>query len=141
LRLGITGAILAAAGQQLAPLAPETGGLNTYLLRAPGFLGSIVIAVAAYCSAQALAGNRDRAWIRARAAAESIKSAIFLYRASAPPFDTPARTKELQTRIEKTLQDLTDVEKRQPAADDKKPELTPLTVEGYIKARPKDQID
>src|SRR5687768_3141561 len=79
LRLGIGGAILAATGQQLAPLAPQEGALD-YLVRAPGLLGSVMIAIAAYCSAQSTAGNRDRVWIRARGAAESIKSAIFLYR-------------------------------------------------------------
>ena len=95
LSLAVAGAVLAALGEQLAPLAPP-GGPFAYVLRAPGVLAAAVIALAAYFSAQGLAAHRDRLWIRCRAAAESIKSAIYLYRASVSPFDTPARTAEIR---------------------------------------------
>lgn len=139
LRLAVAGAVLAALGEQLAPLAPP-GGPLAYVLRAPGVLGAAVIALAAHFSAQGFAAHRDRLWIRCRAAAESIKSAIYLYRAAVSPFDTPARTAEIRTRVENLLKELGDVEARQPDPDEKVPPLGPLTVADYVGERVTDQI-
>jgi hypothetical protein len=100
---GIAGAALATLGQQLVPLAPKEGVL-VWLFKAPGILGSCAVALSAYLAKQALANDRIRAWTQARAAAESLKSGIFLYRAKAPPFDGPDRVQQLVSRVEKVLE-------------------------------------
>src|SRR5215469_4884927 len=109
--LGIAGAALATLGQQLAPLAPKEGML-VWLFKAPGVLGSCAVALSAYLAKQAVANDRVRAWTRARAAAESLKSGILLYRASAPPFDDPDRVRQLVARVEKVLDAMKDLEPR-----------------------------
>jgi hypothetical protein len=86
-----------------------------------------------------MAGNRDKLWIRCRAAAESLKSEIYLYRAAVAPFDGADRGKQLNDRVEKILQELKDIEPRQPAAETAPP-LNPLTVDAYIAERVDDQI-
>jgi SMODS and SLOG-associating 2TM effector domain 1/SMODS and SLOG-associating 2TM effector domain 3 len=137
--LAIAGATLAALGQQLVPMA-AVGGIEGFAFRAPGVLGAAVIALATYFSSQAVSGSRDRAWIRCRAAAESIRSAIYLYRASVPPFDTAARAAELSARVEKALEDLSDIEPRPPDAGEPAPALDALTVDRYIGERVSEQI-
>ncbi|MGC2658716.1 MAG: hypothetical protein WA324_12230 [Bryobacteraceae bacterium] len=92
LRLAIAGAFLATLGQQIMSLAPKDGHL-VILYRSPGILGSAVIALATYFSSQALAGNRERIWLKSRSGAESLKSAIFLYRRTYLPLT--ARTEAL----------------------------------------------
>lgn len=137
LRLAIVGAILATLGQQLAPLVPKQG-LLVWVLKAPGILGACAVALSAYLAKQALANDRIQAWTRARAAAESLKSGIFLYRASAPPFDGSDRVKQLVTRVEKILDGLKDLEPR--PADGAPPPSGPLRVESYITNRLDEQI-
>jgi hypothetical protein len=136
--LAIAGAILATIGQQLAPLAPKEGIL-VWAFKAPGILGSCAVALSAYLAKQALADNRVQAWIRARAAAESLKSGIFLYRALAPPFDGPDRVKQLVSRVEKVLEGLKDLETR--PADLVPPPVGQLQVEKYITDRVDEQIE
>jgi hypothetical protein len=95
LRLAISGAILAALGQQVMLFAPNEGNLRM-LYSAPGVLGAAVIALAAYFSSQALGENRERIWIKCRSAAESIKSLVMLYRAAVRPFDGLDRGAQLR---------------------------------------------
>jgi len=138
LRLAIAGAILAALGQQIMPSAPKDGIL-AIVYRAPGVAGAAIIALAAYFASQVLAGNREKIWIECRAAAESLKSAIYLYRAKAAPFDGQDRGVQLRQRVDQVLQQLKDIVPRQstPEAD---PSLNPLTVDDYITERVDDQI-
>jgi hypothetical protein len=135
--LGIAGAALATLGQQLTPLAPKEG-LVVWLFKAPGVLGSCAVALSAYLAKQALADNRIQAWTRARAAAESLKSGIFLYRASAPPFDGPDRVKQLVSRVDNVLDGLKDLETR--PADGASPPAGQLEIERYITDRVDEQI-
>ena len=138
--LALAGALLATIGDQIARFAPKEGP-EVYLFRGPGMLAAGLIALASYISGQALSGDRDKIWIRCRAAAESIKSSIHLYRAAVPPFDTANRTVELSQRIEKTLQDMKDIQTRPPDASETKPALDALTVDNYIDVRVVDQIN
>jgi len=139
LRLAISGAILAALGQQVMLFAPAEGNLRM-LYSTPGILGAAVIALAAYFSSQALGENRERIWIKCRSAAESIKSALILYRASVRPFDGLDRGAQLRQRVDKILQEVKEIELRQPQSESV-PALHPLTVEEYIVARVDDQIN
>jgi hypothetical protein len=139
LGLAIAGAILATLGQQIMPFAPKEGNLGI-LYSAPGILGAAVIALAAYFSSQALGENRERIWIKCRSAAESIKSALILYRASVRPFDGLDRGAQLRQRVDKILQEVKEIELRQPQSESV-PDLHPLTVEEYIVERVDDQIN
>jgi hypothetical protein len=138
LLLAIGGAILATLGQQIAPSAP-TAGFGWFLFKAPGVIGSGAIALSAYFATQAIAGNREGIWVRCRSAAESLKAAIFLYRASVAPFDGTDRSSQLRQRAEKLLDELKAIEKRQPP-EEAAPILTPLSVDEYIAQRVDDQI-
>jgi hypothetical protein len=139
LRLAIAGAILATLGQQIMPFAPKEGNLGI-LYSAPGILGAAVIALAAYFSSQAVGENRERIWIKCRSAAESIKSLLILYRTAVHPFDGLDRGAQLREHVDKILQEVKDVELRQPEAESL-PDLHPLTVEEYIVERVDDQIN
>jgi hypothetical protein len=139
LRLAIAGAILATLGQQIMPFAPKEGNLGI-LYSAPGILGAAVIALAAYFSSQALSEKPERIWIKCRSAAESIKSALILYRASVHPFDGIDRGAQLRQRVDKILQEVKEIEVRQPQSESA-PDLHPLTVGEYIVERVDDQIN
>jgi len=130
LRLAIGGAIVATVGEQIGPVVPAL----PWLSKALGAVGAAAIALAAYLSRQAQADDREGIWTRCRSAAESLKSAIFLYRASGPPFDGTDRAARIRSQTEKVLDDMKDVEARQPGPEDP-PRLTPLTVDGYITER------
>ena len=110
-----------------------------WLYKAPGVLGAGVVALAAYLATQALANDRVQAWTRARAAAESLKSGIFLYRASAPPFDGADRTAQLVSRVQKVSEDMKGAETR--PSDDKPAPPGQLTVNQYISERVDDQVN
>lgn len=135
--LAISGAVLATLGQQLSPITPADGMLM-WLYKAPGILGSGAVALSAYLAKQALASDQVRSWTRARGAAESLKSGIFLYRAAAPPFDGADRVTQLVSRVQKLLDDLKDVESR--PQDDKPAPPPELTVDQYISERVDDQV-
>jgi hypothetical protein len=121
------------------PFAPKEGDLRI-LYSAPGILGAAAIALAAYFSAQALGENRERIWIKCRSAAESIKSALILYRASVRPFDGLDRSAQLRQSVDKILQEVKEIELRQPPSESV-PDLHPLTVEEYLVERVDDQIN
>ena len=135
--LAVAGAILATLGQQLAPWAPKAGFL-LWIFKSPGILGSCAVALSAYLAKQALDKDRIQAWTRARAAAESLKSGIFLFRASAPPFDGLDRVEQLVWRVEKVLEGLKDLEPR--PADGGQPPIGQLRVDNYITDRVDEQI-
>jgi len=105
-----------------------------WLSRAFGAAGAAAIALAAYLSRQAQADDREGIWTRCRSAAESLKSAIFLCRASTPPFDGADRAARIRSQTEKVMEEMNGVEPRQPGPEDP-PRLTPLTVDGYITER------
>jgi len=130
LRLAVGGAIIATLGEQLGTLMPAL----PWLSRAFGAAGAAAIALAAYLSRQAQADDREGIWTRCRSAAESLKSAIFLCRASTPPFDGADRAARIRSQTEKVMEEMNGVEPRQPGPEDP-PRLTPLTVDGYITER------
>jgi len=130
--LGIAGALIGTLGQVINPSPQSTTS------KVAGIAGSIVVALAGVAATQATAGNRDKLWIKARAAGEGIKTCVFLYCASAPPFDGADRANVLADKTEKAMLDLKGTELRPGTIKDPP---GPLTVEGYIKARVDDQID
>jgi len=130
--LGIAGAVIGTLTQFIAPDVTSTPA------KILGVVASLAVALAGVAATQAVSGSRDKIWIRSRAAAESLKSAVYLYAASVPPFDGPNRAAALAERVEKTTKDLAGIELR-PGKTDKQPP-GPLTVDDYIKARVDDQV-
>ena len=129
LGLAIGGAIVATIGEQ--HLIPGT---------ATGAVASAAIALSAFLSKQAQGDNRVSIWTQSRAAAEFLKSGLFLYRVGGQPFDGQDRAAQMTQRVQKVLNDMAKVESRQPEQKPV-PELGPLTVDDYIKTRVQEQID
>ncbi len=131
--LGITGAVIGTVAQCLS-LSP-----TSVAARALGIAGSLAVALAGLAATQAVSGDKEKLWIRCRAAGEALKSTVYLYSASVPPFDGPDRGAALGQRVERTLKDLDRIALRPGKAD--KPPPGPLSVTDYIAARTDDQID
>jgi hypothetical protein len=129
--LGIIGAVIGTAGH-FAEHDPLT-------FKIVGVVGSLAVALAGVAAMQATSGGRDKIWIKCRGAGEGLKGAIYLYSASAAPFDGPNRTNVLAQFVEKVLKILEGVELR-PGKMDKQPP-GPLTIADYIKVRVDDQIN
>jgi hypothetical protein len=130
--LAIAGAILAATGQELSPWPKFS--------RAAALLASFALALAAYFGKQALTASQTSDWVKARSAAESLKAATYLYRASAPPFDQTDRMKALSDLVATIERRVESLQARSPA-NEESPDLSPLTVDDYIQKRVEDQID
>jgi hypothetical protein len=74
----------------LGPLAtarPEW--LPTWAIKVVGLISALVVALSAYLSDKVLGTDRDVAWVRAREAAEGLKSLVYAFLAGIPPFNGP----------------------------------------------------
>jgi len=132
--LAIAGAILAAIGQELASLAawPKAA-------QGAAVLASFAVAISAYFGKEALTPNKTSDWVKARSAAESLKAAVYMYRASAPPFDKADRAKALADLVATVEARVDTIQTKVPAAEDP-PDFSPLTVDEYIQQRVEEQI-
>jgi len=107
------------------------------------WVAAVALGIATYLTNQLLTDAERLSWVKARAAAEALKSEAFKYVTRVPPYDTNQRDALLETKsdeIAATLQSLepsplTDVER---AA--KRP-VDPLTDADYQRTRVKDQLD
>jgi hypothetical protein len=131
--LGIAGAVMATVAQLLSP------NPNSVAAKALGIAGSLAVALAGLAATQAVSGDKEKLWIRCRATGETLKSAVYLYSASVPPFDAPNRGGALAQRVERALKDLDRIALRPGNVDKPPPEQ--LSVTDYIAARVDDQID
>jgi cellulose biosynthesis protein BcsQ len=93
----------------------------------------------AYVSVQTLAENRQLTWLRCRSAAESVKSALFLYRTGVPPFADADRQEQLFRKLQGILDDTKGIEMR-PSDENPPPMLDALDVRQYISVRVDAQI-
>jgi hypothetical protein len=130
--LGILGAAIGTVAHYVSP-SPTL--ITSKVL---GVSAAVLVALAGLAATQAASGGRDKARIRCRAAAEALKSAVYLFSASVPPFDGQNRAVVLGERVEKTLKDLAGIELRPGKMDREPPGL--LTVADYITQRVDDQI-
>jgi hypothetical protein len=126
--LGIAGAAIGTAAQYVPP----------NISKVLGVVGSLAVALAGLAATQAVSGNRDKIWIKCRALGEALKSSVYRYCASAPPFDGPDRAVALSQQVEKALSDLAGIGLQPPKPSDP-PGI--LTVADYIKIRVDDQIN
>jgi hypothetical protein len=136
--LAIAGAVLAAVGQEFGALkAFSSWPLAT---RGVAVLAAFAVALSAYFGKEALSGNKTADWVKARSAAESLKSLVYLYRAGTPPFDSADREKVLFARVGEIQDRVAAVQTRSAPPETKEPDLSPLTVDDYIARRVDDQI-
>jgi hypothetical protein len=133
--LGIVGAAIGTGSQITVLIAPNPTSIASKIL---GVVASLAVAFAGAAGAYAVSGNRNQIWLKCRATGEALKSSVYLYCASVPPFDTPNRATALGQRVEKALKDLQGLVLR-PGGMDKQPP-GPLTVSDYIALRVDDQI-
>ena len=107
-----------------------------------GVVGGILLGLAAFFTSEMLSPERESQWVRARAAAEAFKRESFLLTAMAPPYDGPVTPTSLD-RAKDILATLGDMhEESLPEA--KRLERIPgcpLSVDGYLEARLKDQLN
>lgn len=138
--LAVCGAILVTLGQQLSSLATSKGSWAMPTGKAVSLGGAAAIALSAYFAREALSNENVQRWTKCRSTAESIKAAIYLYRASVPPFDGADRDEKLVER-RSAIEDATEgVEPREPEAEDKVVDLSPLNAQDYVQQRVNDQI-
>jgi hypothetical protein len=139
-----TGLVLAMAAACLAFAGTQVGLLLTLALWSRGIvvIAAAAMALAAFFSREALSGSREMLWIRARSAAERLKSLVYLYRSAVAPFDGPKRATLLAQQAASIIKDLNlrEVEKRSPS-DQPAPTLDSLDVRQYISVRVDDQVN
>jgi hypothetical protein len=138
-----TGLVLAIAAACLAFAGTRVGLLLTSLWsRGIVVIAAAAMALAAFFSREALSGSREMLWIRARSAAERLKSLVYLYRSAVAPFDGPKRATLLAQQAASIIKDLNlrEVEKRSPS-DQPAPTLDSLDVRQYISVRVDDQVN
>jgi hypothetical protein len=130
--LAIIGAAIGTVTQYVAP------GATSPASKVLGVVASVIVALAALAATQASSADRDKIRIRCRAAAEALKSSVFLYSASVPPFDGANRAAALAERVESTMKELGGIQLRPGKMDKQPPGL--LTSADYILHRVDDQI-
>ncbi len=132
LALGIVGAFIGTISPALH--FPAT----SIRARVLGIIGSFAVALAGICATQAVGDNREKNWVKCRGAGEGLKSSVYLFSASVPPFDGANRAEVLAQRIEKALKDTDGIELETVKVEKQPP--GPLSVDGYIAQRVDDQI-
>ncbi len=133
--LGLVGLVLGPLAARQPPLGPEV------IARLVALASGIAVALAAYLSEKVLGPDPDVAWVRARQAAEGLKSLVFAFLMRAPPFgggnDAGALDAE-RTRIEEALPSIVALPISDAEADKNFPPY-PLNAEAYVAARAREQ--
>jgi SMODS and SLOG-associating 2TM effector domain 1/Protein of unknown function (DUF4231) len=138
--LAVAGATLATLGQQLGTLGGGDEATARLAAKAVGLAGAAAIAVSAYFAREALSNENVQRWTKSRSAAESLKAAIYLYRAGIPPFDAGNRDENLIDRRETLENALEGIEVQEDQTQEAQPDLAPMSVDEYIQQRVNDQI-
>ena len=139
LMLAVAGAILVTLGQQLGSLVANTGPWAGPSGKAVSLGGAAAIALSAYFAREALSNESVQRWTKCRSTAESLKAAIYLYRAGVPPFDGADLDEKLLDR-RAALEDAMDGIEPRETPEDKVVDLSPLNAQDYVKQRVNDQI-
>lgn len=113
--------------------------LAAWLPTVLGVLSAIALGLATYFTKELLSPKREKRWVRARSAAERLKSEAYLLMAKAPPYHT-SDVAELFTRIDKMTNDLKDITAVTTAGSESSP-ISSISVDQYIQERVDDQIN
>lgn len=131
--------LLTIIGTAFATLGPHAGQAS--LQRALPLIGAGALAVATFLGKELLAATHEQRWVKARAAAEALKSEACKYLVQVTPYegsDKPvklkARLDQLNSAIDGQPDDVPEEEtlRGMPA--------TPWTIDEYVKQRVDDQI-
>jgi len=137
LGLSIAGAILGTLSQQLIPKLGDASWT-----RGLGIASAIALALAAYFTKEIFSPDPESKAMRARVAAEALKSVAFLMATGAPPYDTAKTTDELfdkPDKVKKAVENL-DAVIVTPEQKLERVLTVPMSVDDYIKGRVDDQI-
>jgi hypothetical protein len=105
-------------------------------------ISTVLFGMVSFISARKLGQDRAAAWVRARAASEALKRAVYSYLAKASPYDGADRDSPLNSEREKIDEDLTDLQNK--ITDDSVPgsiSAADLTPDDYIAKRVEAQIN
>jgi len=101
---------LAIAGAALETLAAQIHQSNPDRAVIAGYIGAAALAVIAVIKQWRLSRDRMQAWILARSASESLKREIYLYRASAGPYNAGKGSAALLDRRDQILEKVKSVQ-------------------------------
>lgn len=131
--LAVVGAVLETGAAQLP------GTQNTFA-KVLGFIGAAALAVMAVLRPWKLGHEQMQAWILARAAAESFKREMFLYRTAAGPYVSGNPKLTLLDRRDEILKKVLPVQKYVVEVQEEPKEPGPLDLAGYLEQRVNGQI-
>jgi hypothetical protein len=133
--------VLLIAGALLETLAAQIAAKSTPA-EVVGYAGAAALAIVAVVRQWRLGRERVQAWVLARAASESLKHEMFLYRANAGPYSGNDAVDVLYDRRDQILKKADPV--RKYTVEPKKEDVTvpgPLDENGYIAERIDRQIE
>jgi hypothetical protein len=90
--------VLTIVGTALATVGPHVG--QPSVARALPLLGAAALAVATFFGKELLDAAHEERWVKARAAAEALKSEAARYLVQVPPYDGPDRPTKLKARLD-----------------------------------------
>jgi hypothetical protein len=131
---------LALAGALIETLAGQKylGAATVWL----ALSGAAVLAFVPFIRTRLLGQSRLQAWVRLRAASESLKRELYLYRTGTEPYHTADRDRELLQQQKRIVEGVADLERyAAPYANLEPAGFGPLTVDAYIEERVRGQID
>lgn len=139
--LSIVGAILGALAKQFD--AWKTGTLPEWLPEALGVLAGIALGLAGYFTKELLSPAPEAKAVRARAAAEALKSNAYLMATGAPPYASAASPDQLLAKareIRGGVEDLSPLALTNAQETEGMPSA-PMSVDEYIRDRVVQQIE
>ncbi len=139
LMLSIGGAILGTLSQQLLQWSYAKAWLSPGL----GFASGIALGLAAFFTKEIFSADPEGRAVRARAAAEALKSQAYLMATGAPPYDTAKPDTDLYATPEKVRQAVENLQAVVLTTEQKAKGVisAPMPMEDYVQQRVVDQIN
>lgn len=139
--LAVAGAVLVTLGQQLNSLMASIGAWAGLLGRGISLAGAAAIALSAYFAREALSDDNVQRWTKCRSTAESLKAAIYLYRAGIPPFEGTDRDEKLLDRRAAIEDAAGGIEPSASQSQNETADLSPISAQDYVQQRVNDQTE
>ena len=134
--------IIFLAGAILGTLSDQISAWGNALPRILGVLSALALGLSAFFSKEILGPTKHQAWVRARSAAEALKSQVYLFLVKAPPYNGKNSSEILFKKAREINENVEDMKATSISEDDKCKNLPsdPLSIEDYIKERVSEQI-
>lgn len=131
---------LIVVGAVFGALAAQSGRFSAGVTTTFGALGAAALALAGVVQSRVLGADRVRTWVEARAASESLKSAVYQYLARVAPFAGADRDAELAARVAAVQERARSLLRLAMAVDpDDRPVPTVAGIADYVSDRAQDQ--